>query len=660
MDAFSLPIQPRTNPYLDEIDAAAQGAHAQLSPGAQEALKRAGAPIPGQAAQPTQRISSPPATPIKGIAQEPMSEKLPNGEDAMLAGTGIRTPRPAPAMPLPGGTRGTAATNFNTTLSPGEEPQFQSWKSEFAPKDSGEDYDLRGAYKYGLTPSPENGHWSDRFKKPNEPTFSNESQYAQDAPEKAGHWNGDTYVPPQQKIASPARAPITPVPLSPEGQAAQGEANRITAPDTGQHNKQNTGVSGINQIHSPWARIPLQIAEAIGTGFAPRLTSAIPGTQLHHNVLMNQAEGAVTQQQKQRADEEAAQTAAVKATQEQAQGHLQEATAEDIEREGKLPSGRQYVKVGKDGLYDALHKVWVREPTDAEEGGKIEQDENGHFVIIHPSGKVTVATDEKGQPVKGQAKEGREGELPLGDRVEQLNQALTSRYQVLHPKSPLPAQYQIPANATQKDYERIDKALESEERAVGTREQQAQTNEMRRQTMALAAGNAQNRQDTAIRSAGFKAYTPALDSAERFNVMAKNYEDAVKNHDQQAMLSLLANHLGMTMGLQKGSRLTRDIIREAETSRPWLQGMAAKFDKDGYLSGVNLTPTQMRQMVDLGRERFSEDVTKAHSEAAYQGVQDQGPARIPNKSTINHYTALANGDPKKAKELAAADGWTVQ
>jgi len=183
---------PRTNPYLDEIDAAAQGAHAQLSPGAQEALKRAGAPIPGQAAQPTQRISSPPQNAPGGI---------PIGEPTAAA------PTTAP-------------------------------------------------------------------------------------------------------IAAPARAPITPVPLSPEGQAAQGEVNRITAPDTGQHNKQNTGVSGINQIHSPWARIPLQIAEAIGTGFAPGLTSAIPGTQLHHNVLVNQAEGAVTEQQKQRADEEAAQKSA--------------------------------------------------------------------------------------------------------------------------------------------------------------------------------------------------------------------------------------------------------------------------------------------------------------------------------------------------------------
>ncbi len=169
--------------------------------------------------------------------------------------------------------------------------------------------------------------------------------------------------------------------------------------------------------------------------------------------------------------------------------------------------------------------------------------------------------------------------------------------------------------------------------------------------------DANNRKD---RTAGLKAFTPALESGERFNVMAKNYEDAIKNHDQQAMLSLLANHLGMTMGLQKGSRLTKDIIHEAENSRPWLQGLAAKFDKNGYLSGVNLTPEQMRQMVNLGRERFAEDIAKGRSEAKYMGLDDDGPTRTPSRATINHYTALANGDVAKAKQLAAADGWSIQ
>ncbi|GGH06762.1 hypothetical protein GCM10011586_23680 [Silvibacterium dinghuense] len=159
----------------------------------------------------------------------------------------------------------------------------------------------------------------------------------------------------------------------------------------------------------------------------------------------------------------------------------------------------------------------------------------------------------------------------------------------------------------------------------------------------------QGKQDVSTRQAAFKAYQPAMDSAERFNVMAKNYEDAVKNHNQQAMLSLLANHLGMTMGLQKGARLSRDIIQEAQQSMPYLQGLQAKFDKDGYLQGVTLSPEQMRQMVDLGRERYVEDVTKARNEAQYLGATDDGPARTPNKSVINQYIGMAGGDVNKAK-----------
>ncbi len=94
--------------------------------------------------------------------------------------------------------RGKAAAKagFETVLSPTDEAVFQQWKSKYAPQDSGQDYDLRGAFKAGLTPDPQTGHWPDTFKKPNHPTFSDQSMYAQFAPEKAGHWEGDKYIPP--------------------------------------------------------------------------------------------------------------------------------------------------------------------------------------------------------------------------------------------------------------------------------------------------------------------------------------------------------------------------------------------------------------------------------------------------------------------------------
>jgi hypothetical protein len=172
--------------------------------------------------------------------------------------------------------------------------------------------------------------------------------------------------------------------------------------------------------------------------------------------------------------------------------------------------------------------------------------------------------------------------------------------------------------------------------------------------------NAGDKADAALKKQVYTAFTPAMDSAERFNVMSRNYEDAVKTHDQQAMLSLLYNHMGMTMGLQKGARMTQALIQEAQKSQPWLQGIKAKFDSDGYLTGVTLSPRQMQEMVHNAQGRYSEDVQKARNESQYLGAKDDGPERTPNASTINYYTSLANGDQNKAKQLAAQDGWMVK
>lgn len=82
---------------------------------------------------------------------------------------------------------------FETMLGPIEELAFQKWKSIYAPKDSGEDYDLRGAFKAGLVPDLKTGHWPDMFKKPNHPTFLIESIYAPYG--KPGRWKGETFIP---------------------------------------------------------------------------------------------------------------------------------------------------------------------------------------------------------------------------------------------------------------------------------------------------------------------------------------------------------------------------------------------------------------------------------------------------------------------------------
>jgi hypothetical protein len=85
---------------------------------------------------------------------------------------------------------------------------------------------------------------------------------------------------------------------------------------------------------------------------------------------------------------------------------------------------------------------------------------------------------------------GDEKNPPLGEKVSQLNQRLTDRYQVLNPGKPLPKPYTLPDDATQKDYDEISKDMEHVENAEGTKEQRNIANSMRQEAMNLQAGTA--------------------------------------------------------------------------------------------------------------------------------------------------------------------------
>lgn len=89
---------------------------------------------------------------------------------------------------------------YNTKLNPDEESKFQDWKQKYAPNDSGFDYDLRGAFKAGVVPDGERGHFPDTFKKPNHPTFSDQSQYST-TETQGGKWGNDnSFTPSEQNL----------------------------------------------------------------------------------------------------------------------------------------------------------------------------------------------------------------------------------------------------------------------------------------------------------------------------------------------------------------------------------------------------------------------------------------------------------------------------
>lgn len=81
----------------------------------------------------------------------------------------------------------------NTKLSDDDEAKYQKWaKANKREKDT-YDYDMRGAWKENGGKQSDNGHFPDTYKKPNHPTFSDESKYHGTDGNEGGKWskNGD-------------------------------------------------------------------------------------------------------------------------------------------------------------------------------------------------------------------------------------------------------------------------------------------------------------------------------------------------------------------------------------------------------------------------------------------------------------------------------------
>ncbi|HJS97858.1 MAG TPA: hypothetical protein VJ756_02115 [Terriglobales bacterium] len=399
------------------------------------------------------------------------------------------------------------------------------------------------------------------------------------------------------------------------------------------HTLENVGIGGLKAL------------DTVGSMVAPGLAASIPGTTLHHRVLENQAAARVGEdvgEESKRAqsakDIAEARKADADANAKPVDSKIDEYTDANGQRVEVMqrPDNSTYERIGG--------KVQEKtgQGTDVQALHDLMTGDNGQPRVNPQTGKPYTYL-EAFTAVK------QAGQKPSGNFEEQA-------YQEWHATHP---------NGTREQFARqhaADLRAPREGSWIPLEDEQGNPvlyNPTTRQTQTLPTGfkaKGAGHVDAATKEKILTYWQPALDSAERFNVMARNYQDAVKDHDQQAMLSLLANHLGMTMGLQKGSRLTRDIIHEAEQSRPWLQGLQAKFDKNGYLTGVVLTPQQMAQMMTLAEGRYSQDVAKSRSMAGYVGVADE-PDRKLSREGAAYYLSNSNGDKQKARDAARADGW---
>lgn len=275
------------------------------------------------------------------------------------------------------------------------------------------------------------------------------------------------------RVASPMGAPslVPPIsrPVSATGVPMYGQGDAVpatgTAPTVNPHvaeaqrmEQSGSGVSQVQANHPFWGGV-LRGLDVASTIAAPGIAAAIPGTTLHHDQLIHQQEGLANQDVVR--DEKQAQTSDLEAqTQQRLHPPPIKETPEEKAYDYEVQQGKNPV--------EAL--------------GGVKQTE---------------------QDVKPAGPEDR----PLGDQRDNLNKILESRYQVLAPGQPLPTQFSLPANATMGDYSRIDKALESQEHAVGTRNQQEQTNAFKQQAQAMMAqahALAANRANEAEEKSGMK------------------------------------------------------------------------------------------------------------------------------------------------------------
>jgi hypothetical protein len=393
-----------------------------------------------------------------------------------------------------------------------------------------------------------------------------------------------------------------PMPILPPHTAAQVMAPPPRGTIAGEENETSrllSSGSGISQIKNPVGRGLAEFANDIGHIAVPGLMREVPGTEEHHEQLLGRAAGGASLLGNQR------KTDTANDLQEAQTGEAQARTGLTQEQAAAFPEEQAQKQRLEDAqITNLLHP---QAKTDFEAWRQ-----------QNPTAPVEDWIKAQGAPAREQAKELMEESL--GQQAQLADESRREREQ-FHSDS------------------EADRAAQ------------------RAQTAALAG----NRMGAADKKVVYTAYQPAMDAADRFNTMTQNAIDALKDHNQQAMLSLLTNHIGMTLGAQKGARITKDILHEAQESTPWLQGVEAKFDsKDGLLSGVTLTPGQIRQMVGLAQQKYGLSVQRARNEAKYYGANDDGPERTPNQSTINYYKSLTGGDGQKAKAMAAADGWSVQ
>lgn len=385
-----------------------------------------------------------------------------------------------------------------------------------------------------------------------------------------------------------------PIPATPSSISLPGESELA---------RLRTNGPGVNSIRNPVARGFAKVGDVLGSTFARGLASNIPGTTAHNLQLQDRAEKEATDERASAKNVADVAKTNADVPLEGAQTNEANARADSLRNPPAKVHDEEFFRAG-DGSYigyrDAAGRIYG--PNDPDIPPAVKQVlEAGK---AKPTKNTTPYEDWRDDPknkgkdpiefikAEAAAKPLTEAAKPL-QGVDQMNKILESRWQVLHPGEKLPEHFVIPQNATEKDYDRIDKALESTERAFGTKAQQDQVNEMRKQTLALA----QKKDDrAAARDPNTeKEYKSVHDD---LNKKFATTETQLQNADQ-AIAEINSGAMGQAFGTIKslvalaggqgsGVRITQaelNSIAKARGIKGDLEGWFNSLAGEGKLSG---------------------------------------------------------------------------
>src|SRR6202789_3080920 len=144
--------------------------------------------------------------------------------------------------------------------------------------------------------------------------------------------------------STPSDSTMQQIGMKPPPMAAPPQRGTLAGDEANLSRLGSTG-SGITQIQNPWLKALATRGDVAASGFFPRAAMMIPGTEAHHGLLVNQAQGAVN------ADEAQA-SAESKRQEEEAQTQETQARSEALRRPPQdefstVPTDTGYVNVSK-------------------------------------------------------------------------------------------------------------------------------------------------------------------------------------------------------------------------------------------------------------------------------------------------------------------------